>query len=257
MFHDAVKKDVAVALLYDFDQLDEKVQQKIIQDSRVSFAENVDYDYDISSFIVEAENKGLSVKEKDIRYSLSGMQGDGASFTTDDIDFRKVIMNSDLPERFPFLKDKRKLDFVLEGLKGRIFRVEPLYTHKDTVVPEVTYHQITTYEKDRELLLIGRKFEHALEVELENIKDDLCNSLYENLQDTHNNELSDENIRDYYKSSGDKFFIDGTRANPEIFDYSDNAKRAIAFMKLPVAIQEDIGSMIDKESALANKYFGR
>lgn len=251
MLFDESKKEAAVVLLYDFDQLDEKLQQKIIQDSRASFAESVDYDYDISTFLVDAEEKGLSVKSEDIRFSLCGVQGDGASFVTEHIDFRKVIEDNGFVDKFPILREKNNLDEFIDGLKGVIHRVDDMYSHKNTVSSDVWY------SGDFNDFYGFENIAYALKICLDEIKDELCDSLYANLQATHDNELSDKNIFNYYQSGGDKFFVDGTRANPEIFDYSDNAKRAIAFMKLPSMVQEDIGAMIDKESALALRCFGR
>ena len=60
--------------------------------------------------------------------------------------------------------------------------------------------------------------------------------------------MSDENICAFYQGSNDRFFIDGSYANPEFFDYSEEAKQAKAFMALPQAQRDNIGALIDQES---------
>lgn len=260
-FHDP-KKEAAVVLLYDFDQLDDKLQQKIIDDSRVRFAADIDFDFDISSFLVDAEEKGLLVKADDIRFSFGDSDADGASFTTEDIDFRKIISNSrHLLSLYPELNDKHNLDFIVERLEGRIYCVEPAYTTKDSVAPEVIYNDTDNPDfitkGEPWLNILGRNIEGSLLAELTFIKDDLCDMLFTNLQATYDNELSDEKIRDFFRSGGSKFFVDGTRVNPAIFDYSDEAKKAKAFMALPASSQIEIGDLIDKETARLAQGLGR
>ncbi len=262
MFFNEPKKEAAVVLLYDFDQLDDKLQRKIIEDSRVRFAAGIDYDFDISSFIVDAEKKGLFVNAEDIRFSFGGPEADGASFTTEHIDFRKVINNSRrLLNLYPELDEKQTLDFIVERLKGGIYCIEPAYTTKDSVEPQIIYNDIDspdfTTKGEPWLNILGRNIEASLLAELTFIKDDLCDSLFANLQATHDNELSDAKICDFYRSGGTKFFVDGTPVNPEIFDYSDEAKKAKAFMALPASSQIEIGDLIDKETARLTQGFFR
>ena len=233
--------DWGIVPLYAFDQLDEKTQQRIIDNSRTDFARNIDYDYDISVFIVDAEKRGITVKEDDVQFALGGRQGDGASFVTNKIDFKKIMADNGFYEKlakYRPVNHEQLFEEIVHGLEGNIHRVESSYCHKNTVLADVSY--------DGKLSFIGREIASALEKTINEIKDELCDRLYDNLQDTYFNSVSDENIRYYYLNSDNLFFINGEHVNPEIFDYSNAAKQAKDFLKLPDGDRRDIGTMIDK-----------
>lgn len=231
--------EFAVVRLYKFGELDEKIQHRIIEKTSSRLSENIDYDYDISCFLVKAEKMGIHVKPEDIRFSISGMQGDGASFVTDDIDFRKFLKkDEDFFKAFPAFKDEKMFDDFADSLRGGIERIENSYCHKDTVNCWVDCERP---EYENEFLWVLRALEDA--------KDNLCNKFYDNLQATYDNEMSVENIRDVCENSNDRFYVDGTRANPEVFAYSQEAKQAKAFLNLPSAQREALGDMIDHEAA--------
>ncbi len=245
------KKQFGVVQLYTFDQLAAEIQSKIIVDTRARFAADVDYDFDISSFLVDAEDKGLFVTQDDISFSIGGIlgNGNGVNFVTDRVDFRKIMEDNGFLNRFSFLRVKQNLDEIIDGLQGRIYRVDSETPYKNTSFVDVTY----SGERKEQ----GIEIAYALRVTIGKIKNELCDRLLDNLLATYENELSDKNIHDFYLSDC-LFFTDGTRVNPEILDNSEAAKQAKSFMELPARSQVEIGDMIDKEaSKIVNFSFGR
>jgi hypothetical protein len=182
-------------VVYEFAELDIKVQEKVLEKFRHV---NIEYDQDwyqpiVEDFDVDMANWGLSV---DVRFSGFGSQGDGASFTTDTCDTDLLIRK--LHESGHKIPENALLDS--KDFSVSIYRNGFSYAHEYT-----TYVDI--HGEDTTLSHFERKELEAVITEWSRIK---SRELYINLEKEFDSLTSDEAIIKYFTETEFLFYHNGT-----------------------------------------------
>ena len=175
-----MKKVTKVIEVYSFEELaSEKAKEKACQQvgDRITDAPFW-WDSTFDLFVEKCKDYGMNVDEKDIKFSGFGSQGDGASFTCDDIDVEKILHSLGI-KMSDGLKDK-VLDYIYEV---NISRTSWRAFHEQTVHVEVFLDEDALVEEEEEGIIQDiHDIADTLEFKLEKLKDDLCKSLYNELR---------------------------------------------------------------------------
>lgn len=192
--------------LYNFNELTEEVQEKLIENNRHALVEFDDWhDPILEGFIEGMAEKGHTIDPDNISYSGFWSQGDGLSFTTKngEIDVRSLLKDmgikmKDLPRGFG--KE------IKQGLMTvDLVRFTNHYSHQYTVVVDLTY--------DGHDEKISQAF-FDLEDKFESQLREYMTDLYETLEKYYDELTTDEAIKqeliereDSYRESGELFGI--------------------------------------------------
>lgn len=196
--------------VYDFNELDEKGKEKAINKLRYI---NVDcfewYEFIFQDFIEQAAEKGLNIKYNEIQFSGFACQGDGASFTCDDINIKKLLKALNITFKSEVLK-KIFCDNVSIGIK----RINNHYSHKYTVSCYCDYTELTYRSIIRDYIYIRidnylYNKSKELEEKLEALKDKLCNTLYDELEKEYDYQTSNEAVIEAIENNEYYFFKNG------------------------------------------------
>jgi len=175
--------------LYEFSELSEAIQEKLIEKHRYDYIED-DYWYKLiyEDFKNIAQKQGYS----DIKphFSLSGSQGDGACFDAN-IDVRYMI-NNHTPDLLPFI------DEIDIAIRQNAYATH--YCHSRTRQVEL----IVDYSHENyELYKLYETFEKAITADYQ----ELCKMLEIALQTEMDDLTSDDYIREELSSS--EYYADG------------------------------------------------
>lgn len=189
--------------IYTFDELNKKAQEKAIENNRYI---NVDFEewYRnlLCDFIENTKNNyGIEIEEKNIAFSGFSSQGDGASFTSNDIDIKKLLKALNITFKSEVLK-KLFCDNVSIGIR----RINTHYSHKYTVSCYCDYTELTYTRIDDYLYNKSQELEEKLTA----LKNKLCNTLYDELENEYEFLTSDSIIEDCLISNEYEFYSDGT-----------------------------------------------
>lgn len=196
--------------IYEFNELSEAAKQKAIDKLRYI---NVDcfewYEFIFQDFRERAAEKGLNIKYNEIQFSGFACQGDGASFTCNDIDIEKLLKALNVTFKSEVLK-KIFCDNVSIGIR----RINNLYSHKYTVSCYCDYTELTYRSIIRDYIytridnyLYNKSQE--LEEKLEALKNKLCNTLYDELEKEYDYQTSNEVVTEAILANEYYFFNDG------------------------------------------------
>lgn len=185
--------------VYTFDELSDKAKENACQqigDSMTS--DDLWYEPVLEDFIEHAASYGLEVDEENIRFSGFWSQGDGASFTCNNIDVVKCLhaLGIEIKEG----NEKAVHDYI----DASIERVDWHYCHENTVVAKVFPY---SYEFEGENSDYIDSLAEMLEERLEDLKDDLCSDLYRDLEREYDFLHSEEYASEYKEIL---FLEDGT-----------------------------------------------
>lgn len=180
---------------YSFEELTPEAQSKAINDNRdINTDDNYWYEYTL-----EAQKELLaSYGFNDPRIFFSGFysQGDGACFTTNNIDLSKLV------EHLPLTKQEKnklkKLDLSLSVIRCGTYN---LYSHEHTASMEVDYHGFSTNQAH-----LAEKFEYLAE----NLRLSLCKRIYKELYDEYDRLQSDDEVKEILIANEYEFLADGT-----------------------------------------------
>jgi hypothetical protein len=170
---------------YNFSELSEAVQEKLINDYELS-----DYWDEWVIDTIKEEASELGIENFDFHYSGFWSQGDGASFTG--------TLSTDLLASL--LKDRvnEELSFDASGCSAQIDRKSyPHYVHENMVYASFDSGDESVSDEDCDAILAA----------LEEWKNELCLKWYQLLYDTYEAETSEERIKEEYK--GTQFLEDG------------------------------------------------
>lgn len=196
--------------IYEFNELSEAAKQKAIDKLRYI---NVDcfewYEFIFQDFREQAAKKGLNIKYNEIQFSGFYCQGDGASFTCNDIDIEKLLKILNITFKSEVLK-KIFCDNVSIGIR----RINNHYSHKYTVSCYCDYTELTYRSIIRDYIytridnyLYNKSQE--LEEKLEALKNKLCNTLYDELEKEYDYQTSNEAVTEAILANEYYFFNDG------------------------------------------------
>ncbi len=144
------------------------------------------------------ENFGFENVE--IWFSGFSSQGDGASFTFDNLDLEKFLKTYEIvPEKF------KKLIIAKRWFSIICYRYSSIrYVHENSVsVDHAIDFDETKYENSYELIV---DFVNWLEIE----KNVICKEIYKDLEKEYNYQCSDEAIKEEFAVNGREFVENGT-----------------------------------------------
>ena len=184
--------------LYSFNELDDKAKKRVLSNLSDINVEDDWYKYEIDDYVLRLEHRGY--KNADIRFSGFGSQGDGASFTTDEIDLVALCKTLNI-ELTPSFTDWLKV----EDITLLIERYTRHYCHPNTVRAEW-----------RNVGDIPPQFDNLLcEIEDKITADVRSQSkvIYHGLSEVYDSLTSDEAIIETINANGYTFEVDGTLHN--------------------------------------------
>ena len=187
--------------IYTFDELDEKAKDTAREWFRTDYPDYNWWEPIYYDFIVKVEKYGIELEENDIRFSGFYSQGDGASFVCDDVDLDKFLSYTGIK-----IKHGLKKIFI-DNTQLFIGRTSSHYCHENTVQVNVCYQDIGDYRIDKYLNDIAEN----ICGKLEELKNNLCNDLYKDLESCYYDLLSDDSIDDNIICNEYEFYKDGTK----------------------------------------------
>lgn len=187
------------AKIYTFDELSEKAKEF----ARMHYGDTcLDYEWWCGvyyDFIDDCKKYGLGVNYDDINFSGFCSQGDGASFTCDNIDIEKFIKYSGIKIRYGLPP------IVISNTELTITRTDNMYYHENTVSSNYQYCYTGYHHIDAYLENIAEK----LQDKLEDLKNTLCLKLYDELEGEYDWLLSDEHIDEELREYDFEFYENG------------------------------------------------
>lgn len=162
--------------VYSFDELSSEAREKACQQVGNSMTDNAWwYDDTFDLFVERCKDYGMTIDVEDIQFTGFGSQGDGASFTCDDIDVEKLLQSLGI-KMSDGLKEK-----VLDYIEVNIIRTSYRVYHERTVHVQILLEDALEEEEEGIIQYI-HDITDTLEFKLENLKDDLCQQLYNDLR---------------------------------------------------------------------------
>lgn len=184
---------------YEYKELPEKIQEKILEKL---YDINTDYEwYDCEIDHQKEKLETLGFNNAEIAFNISYSQGDGASFTTNDIDIKKYIIETKQQEKYPLIlasfEDRAEYDQPTASIDRTEYH---LYVHENTIEVSINdndYQDEAPQGYQDEVLALEEEMqEHIIELSQE-IHTDLT-AEYEEL-------TSDEAIIDTIEANGYTF----------------------------------------------------
>ena len=182
-------KEVKVKL-YEFSELSEKVQQKLIEDNREHEVDQDDWFEPITEGF-EEDMKSAGIDDITIGFTGFWSQGDGACFHGKVTDNRKLIET--LKEE-DYLEKELNIPGIDE-LNIAIIKITHRYEHANTIVADID--DWGEYDCDH------------LETAITKWARDKSNKLYTTLEQYYEELTSDDNVRDYLVEKGEVFLENG------------------------------------------------
>ena len=192
--------------LYQYSELSEKAKEKVLSDLHNINTDYDWYDFIFDDFMEKCENLGITVKYSDIEFSGFWSQGDGACFTTNFIDIRKIIEVLKIEFRNDFLKNL----FIDYFDTYKIIKLSNYYSHEYTVAvhyeDEFNYNHGGSYKRIADYL---ESKGEEIENKLESLKNQLCSKLYSDLQEEYEYLTSEEAIIETIEANEYEFTEEG------------------------------------------------
>ena len=169
-----MKEITKVIKVYSFDELEEEAQKKVCQQVGDSMTDDAWwYEGTFDSFVEKCKDYGMYVDVEDIHFTGFYSQGDGASFTCDNIDTEKLLHTLGIQ--------------VSDGLLDYIYKVDIIRTsdrayNEQTVQVELFIDEDALEEEEEGIIQYIHDIADTLEFKLEELKDDLCQQLYNDLE---------------------------------------------------------------------------
>lgn len=177
--------------VYEFSELGKEAKEKARDNFRQSCLDYDWWDFIYEGFIEKAEEYGITLEDEDIQFTGFWSQGDGASFIS------KEINNYKFADKVGIKANKE----VLDTIELYIDRTIMNYSHENSVHATAVYNDLPSkYEKKAE----------ELTDKLEEVKNELCNELYKNLENYYEELTSDEYIDNEIMENDLEFLKDGT-----------------------------------------------
>jgi len=229
-------KEVNVKV-YQFSELNEKVQKVLIEKRRRQVIEDFDPDFCLLEWKEKLENFGFI--DPKIYYSGFYQQGSGACFDCKDIDNQKILIEFRKSEAWKLLKEIKIFEYILNNSDDfeLNFRIEEtsyanLDSHERTrYIDNYFNYQLYLFEnefieiKDDDLvwshLYFGEKFTEKdftdcvnyLSEFIESARLNFCKEIYKQLKKAYEADTSDQNCRELLllEDEDNFFFKNGER----------------------------------------------
>ena len=164
--------------VYSFDELGEEAREKACQQVGDVMTDNTFWYSDVFDlFIKQCASYGMTIDENNIQFSGFGSQGDGASFVCNNIDTEKLLQSLGIK-----ISDEIKekvLDYIYEvNLSRTSYRAY----HEQTVHVQILIDEDALAEEEEGIIQYIHDIADTIECKLENLKDDLCQQLYNDLR---------------------------------------------------------------------------
>lgn len=190
--------------VYKFNELSKDVQEKLIERNRDIYTDFDWYSviYDNFSQNVE-QDYGIEINIENIKFTGFYSQGDGASFTVDNIPAETLL------KLFKITVPHGLKNLFCESVNFLIERTTHRYCHKNTVA--ATYKNNSNYNYPKIYNLFDKLAEKII-VGLERLKNKLCETLYRDLESEYDFLTNDNVIREWLLDQDDYYFSDGANA---------------------------------------------
>lgn len=184
--------------LFSINELSEDVKKKAIEKER----SNCDVDLQFTVEYIEEILTCLGFESPKISYSGFYSQGDGLSFTCDNWQYKKGMLDK-LKERtqdIGILNTAKQLQVMAKNtgykLQFSVNRTNSRYSHENTVQIENTSYSDFSLSDDQDAILT-------------NLKNSLCHAFYRMLEADYDYQLSDEYIIENLQANGVMFLSSG------------------------------------------------
>lgn len=200
-----------IVKLYNFNELDTAAQARVVNDNINMFIDSFEYNanYLKDLWLQDLKEAGFNCVTNDINYSGFYCQGDGLSFTCNNINTAAVLAYAEkhgYEKEVCFLRTMPSFNDVQASVDFRIVRTINRYVHKYSVaVRENTADTLietsqTSYIADKIYTLI------------EQIRIDLCNKFYDELEQEWEESQSFNYIFDWFLNCDNNlYFKNGQR----------------------------------------------
>ena len=174
-------------LAYEYNELSDKAKQKL----RYNYCEHViEMDFEVECLETILEEMGFSNPK--IAYSGFWSQGDGASFTCDNWQYKKGML-ANIKQNYPTWTSLHLIAKELQSLSKKtgyslefsVYRTNHRYCHENTVECGFGYNEYDEKIQD----CVG------------DVVKKLCKTLYDSLEKAYYDATSDESIEDFYTSN--------------------------------------------------------
>ncbi len=196
---------------YTFNELSEKAQERAIQDEKAKTYNCCDDTYEFLSHekIAEAKSdlEAQGFENVEIAYRGFWSQGDGASFTAENIDIETLIFTKEFAEKYNLpLHWVRKF---LPHFKGKIIRTNNRYSHCFTVSADVDSYLIyqCTVKQNRVYSFLC-KMRECLESYIDDWQVTFSNRLYRDLENLYDSIYVEDFIKSYFKDYNGELYFD-------------------------------------------------
>ena len=204
-----MKEITKVIKVYRFDELSEEARQKACQQVGDRMTDNTFWYSDVFDlFIKQCASYGMTIDENDIQFSGFGSQGDGASFTCDNIDRGKLLKSLGIKI------EEKVLDYIYDV---NIIRTSYRAFHEQTVHVQILIDEDALEEEEEEGIIRDiNDIADTLEFKLEELKDALCQQLYTTLRQEYDYFHSSEYVEELAYNN-DMLFL----ANGLVYDWGE------------------------------------
>jgi hypothetical protein len=189
--------------VFKFEELDPKVQAKVLDDNRDWNVDHEWYEFTIEDFTEKLESLGFRCPK--ISFSGFCSQGDGASFEVKSCDVAKLI--EALKDRSNnYAKYKKYLTKVNDygHIALSTLTVNHHYSHENTKRMDLDTSLASRFKRLNALL-------DTFVEEVESLRYDLCREIYKSLEKEYDYLTSDEAIKESIEANEVEFLATGKR----------------------------------------------
>ena len=192
--------------VYSFDELpSEEAREKACQQVGDNMTDRACWWSDVFDLFVErCKDYGMTIDVENIKFSGFGSQGDGASFTCDDIKMEKLLQSLGIK-----MSDELKEKVVTYIYDVNIVRTSYRAYHEQSVTIEVFIYEDALAEEEEETIEYIHNIADIIEFKAEKLKNDLCRQLYSVLRQEYAYFYSEEYVSDLAYANKMLFLSDG------------------------------------------------
>lgn len=180
-------------LAYDYTELNEKAKQKL----KDRYCENVEMDFEVECLETILEEMGFSNAK--IAYSGFCSQGDGASFTCDNWQYKKGML-ANIKQSYPTWESLHLIAKELQSLSKKtgyslefsIYRTSHRYCCENTIACD-----------------FWNDYDEKVQDCVGDAVKKLCKTLYDSIEEAYYDATSDKAIEDFYTSNDYLFDEEG------------------------------------------------
>lgn len=197
--------------IYRFDELSKEAQMKVVENHGADFVnDDYWYEYVYEDFKDELKSKyGFVVEDMSFRGFWS--QGDGASFTGEFVD--PIEASEKFLAKYTIKCERDMMCDLITSLE--ITRDYSQSVHKNSVSCAFNIRGLCDIHDERMDFFLERRGTYdKLERKVNDWKDNMCDKLYKELEDTYDFLTSYDHVADYYTNCDDEeqFLEDGSDA---------------------------------------------